>query len=392
MRSSPRILLIAALVLAMVGVFAQPAAVSAQTAHPYDCSQLDYGLYWYGKNSFNQKAVAGVANPYYSPTKPTVIYVHGWQQGSIAVGGRENFWWPAGNINTAHAWIDAGWNIGIFHWTQFADEPGGGVGNAIPYYAEAKIWSGTYVDTAPDPDVAVNMRWRTCNGAFSTAGMPNVSAAQLFYNAYTSALSGYSGPEIRLVGHSLGNQLVVRTARMVSDNIDAGRINSRLLPTRVALVDPYWSNGAKTYLGNRWVGELIREHVTHLRNNRNMAFEWSKTSNVLDLGGDQNDALINLISRTEIVPTFIANTDQAGRHNAAPKLYFQSFASPAPAECWSNSPSGSCSATGRRAHSASTGLARTREIMNAGGKWYQHIGLNTATAADNQYRCIDRCP
>jgi len=82
-------------------------------------SDLNYGIRWFGQGNVSQKAVAGQSNPYYNPNKPTVIYAHGWQNGAIVRGTRETFNYKSNDskygldINSADAWINAGWNIGI---------------------------------------------------------------------------------------------------------------------------------------------------------------------------------------------------------------------------------------------------------------------------------------
>ncbi|HZI02783.1 MAG TPA: oxygenase MpaB family protein, partial [Archangium sp.] len=166
----------------------------AHAAVPFDCRTLDFGIYWYGLNNASQKAVPGVYNPYFNAAKPTVIYVHGWQKDGVINGKRETFNYAENdptygvNVNMADAWINAGWNIGIFYWNQFADETE--VKNA-----ETKIWTGTRPQA---------MRWRQCDGTYTTTGSPTVSAAQLFYNAITANMANFSGPHLRIVGHSLG--------------------------------------------------------------------------------------------------------------------------------------------------------------------------------------------
>ncbi len=121
MKRHVHLLFLLALCVGLFG-FARPAAAA------YDPNVLDYGIYWFGTGNVSQKAVAGVANPYFNPSKPTVIYIHGWQNGSSQRGSRETFNYKQNDatygidVNAADAWISAGWNIGIFYWNQFADE------------------------------------------------------------------------------------------------------------------------------------------------------------------------------------------------------------------------------------------------------------------------------
>jgi uncharacterized protein YjdB len=335
----------------------------------FNCDVLDYGIYWFGQGNVARKAVAGVANPNFSPSKPTVLFAHGWQKDSTTRSFRETFNYKLNDpkngvdVNTADAWISGGWNVGIFYWNQFADEPE--VKNA-----ETKIWTGA----GPQ-----SMRWRKCDGSYSSVGSPTVSAAQLFYDSYVSAMAGYTGTNIRWVGHSLGNQVVTRTATMINDNINAGRIAAGLRPSRIALMDPFWSKGNKNYLNNRWTGEVSRDHVSALKG-AGVIFERYKSSNINDLFvGDSNQGMTDMIGQTELIPGWISNLDQGGRHVAAPNMYFRSFAYSAPPECDENAV---CSGT---AASAKTSDIRIREMMNSRYEWIQTAGANTEVPSDNLF-------
>jgi uncharacterized protein YjdB len=358
--------------LLVAGLLVAPAA-QAQSG-TFDCNVLDFGIYWFGPGNVSQKAVPGVANPYYVATRPTVIYVHGWQPNTVASRRRETFnyqWNDATygvNVNMADAWITAGWNIGIFYWNQFGDE--GEVKDA-----EAKI----HTNLGPQ-----GMRWRRCDGTYTTAGSPAVSAAQLFYNAITANMASFSGSQLRIAGHSLGSQMAVNVSRLLSDAVTAGRItNTRLRPGRVALLDPFWSSGSKTYLNGRWPGEVARDHVTNLRS-LGVIFERYKSSNINDLFiGDSNQPLTTLIGQTELIPGWIPNTSQSARHVAAYNMYFRSFAFSPPPEC-------STDAFGNRtcggiAASAKTTDVRTREMMNSTYQWIQTAGTLTEPPNDNMF-------
>lgn len=82
---------------------------------------LDYGLYWYGYNNNCEKFVNGQGNQYYDPSKPVVIYCHGWQNGTSVNGyARENFHFVHGDADAFvhHSWLEKGWNMGVFYWTR----------------------------------------------------------------------------------------------------------------------------------------------------------------------------------------------------------------------------------------------------------------------------------
>jgi len=333
---------------------------------------LDYGLYWFGSGNVSRKAVAGEANPFYDPSRPTVIYIHGWQLDTTKTGKRETFNYAANdptngvNVNLADAWVAKGWNIGIFYWNQFADE--GEVKDA-----EAKIWS------AAGPK---GMRFRLKDGTYAASGLTK-SAGELFADAYVSAMQAQTNGVIRFAGHSLGNQMAVLGAKLVSERIAAGKAPARIQPKRVALLDPFWSNGGKDFLGGKWTGEMTRIDAAALVS-LGVVFERYKTSPINDLWvGDRNAELTTLIGNTEIQPEYIKVTDVAGRHIAAPNLYFQSFASAPPAACVADA-SGNKDCSGI-APSAVTGDTDIGQMMRSSFTWVQSAGSATEDPSDNVF-------
>ena len=333
---------------------------------------LDYGIYWFGLGNASQKAVAGEANPFYDPSRPTVIYIHGWQRDTTKAGRRETFNYAANDptngvdINLADAWVKKGWNIGVFYWNQFADED-------EVKDAEAKIWS------TGGPK---GMRFRKKDGTYEAAGATK-SAAELFADAYVSALSGHKNGVIRLAGHSLGNQMVVRGAKLLSDRIAAGKAPALIQPKRVALLDPFWSNGRKDFLGGKWTGEMTRIHVAELVS-RGVVFERYKTSPINDLlVGDRNAELTTMIGNTEIRPEYIKSTDVTGRHVAAPNLYFQSFASAPPASCVAGQ--GGAKDCSGIAPSAAMDDDALGAAMRSSFNWVQSEGSATEDPSDNVF-------
>ncbi|MCX7921259.1 MAG: cell adhesion domain-containing protein [Clostridia bacterium] len=337
----------------------------------YDGQSLDYGIYWFGLGNVSQKHTSGVTNPYYDPNKPTIIYVHGWQNGATPELRRETFNYKKNDstygvdVNTADAWIKAGWNIGIFYWTQFADE-------ASVTDAEAKIWSAT----GPK-----GMRWRKIDGTYVTTGVTK-NAAELFYDSYVQALSDYTGSNVRITGHSLGNQMAVHLTKLVSDKVSAGQLPKNLLPKRVALLDPFWSKYGKDYLGGKWTGEKVREFVAELKT-KGVLFEQYRSSAV-ELGGDSNTELQKMTAFSELAPWYIPTLEITWKHVAAYNWYFYSFYSNPPIECTINF-WGTRIKTGNVAANAKTSDSRIAEMMSSSYRWVQVEGRYTADPADDWF-------
>ena len=344
------------------------APIIGADAAVYDRNSLDTGIYWFGKGNVSQKFVEGEYNPYFNPSKPTIIYIHGWEKDSTKTLYRETFNpnkndSTGANVNSADYWINKGWNIGIFYWNQLSDE-------FEVKDAEAKIWS----TSGPKA-----MRWRKKDGSYVTSGTPSVSAAELFVQAYSAAMRNYSGSEIRICGHSLGNQMAINGTMLISNGIDRGTIPSKLLPNRVALLDPFYSKGGKSFLGNRWTGEVCRDYVTRLKQ-KNVVFEQYKSSNINDLWvGDSNDEMKKLTAFIDLYPDYTGFTNQGAKHGASRDLYFYSMAFNPPADN-----------KGNVGGYASTSTSRIKEMMNSPFKWIQDGGKNTNTPADDTFIVMNR--
>jgi hypothetical protein len=366
--------------------FGNPTLHHAYAASPYSPNELSYGLYWVGVNGENQKFVPGESNPYFDPAKPTLIFAHGWQPFISSTLPTFNF----NTTDTAAAWVNDGWNVGIFVWNQFSDEvtgvSGTWFGDGPPPQgvldAEAKIW------TANGPR---GMRWRDWDtllpplgDGYSDPPAGTPSAGELFYQAYTAAMTEqpYTGGVIRIAGHSLGNQMAVRLTHLVDKGIASGDVPEALRPTRVALLDPYWSPTPRNDLtdsdaAGRKTGDVIREYITELIPTGTL-FEWYWSSDwTTPPQGDANDALKPMVLYAEMDPAF--EVDELNKHLAAQHLYFWSYAFDGPSAC-----------TGEECLTMNRLLSRMSDeqlaaVMRSDYRWSQEAGQNTATAGDDTY-------
>lgn len=325
-------------------------------------NKLDYGIYWYGHGNVPYKFVEGQQNPAFDPSKPTVIYIHGWQPFYTMAKHRESFF--CYDRDSADSWIDAGWNVGVFYWNQFSDE-------LSVEDAEAKIWTSNGTR---------GMRWRKSDGSYSTEGAPDMDAASLLYTEYIKAMKGYQGDNIRIVGHSLGSQMAIRLTKMISDNVDMGNITQELLPKRVALLDPYFSNLPKAYLGKKWTGEVAREYVRNLIDTKNIPFELYKSSYLTcGIAGDKNRELEKMCAYSDMRPLFDEFIQQIEKHYAAKYTYFTSYAFDPPKEYISGAESGNYSA------SSKTSDLRTAQMVGPTYMWTQSEGMYTDDPSDDAY-------
>ncbi|TFJ87049.1 hypothetical protein NSK_001383 [Nannochloropsis salina CCMP1776] len=155
------------------------------------------------------------ANPkgqckFFDPYKPTVIYVHGFSRRTTARRFRETFNWAHSDklygldINAADRWVREGWNIGIFFWNNHADEE-------VPQDTESKIWTS---------NGRCGMRYRTIcpqrgRVMYYASSRPSPSISQTLADLLADVFRGAQAP-YRLVGHSLGTQVVVHAATLLS--------------------------------------------------------------------------------------------------------------------------------------------------------------------------------
>jgi uncharacterized protein YjdB len=314
----------------------------------------EYGLYWFGKDDANTLALPGEENPYYDPDRPTIIYVHGWKPNQ-GYSHRTMVWKfedDSGQeqaVDLAAAWVDAGWNVGVFDWGPFADEP-------IVTDAEAKIWT---------TEGGEGMRWRDREGEYRTDHSVDIPISQLFYGALVQALADFHGPELRIAGHSLGNQVAVGALAKVMDDVEANKLPPEMIPTQVLLLDPYWSPVVQDYLDERKPGTAVREIIKDVLQPRDVLVSWYQSSLMTDgiLISDDNPQLRSLVAIYQrMEPDYCPLTDQVCRHEAAWQSYFYSFAFDPPQVCTRPDKDAPCESTGKAAASASTPEERLREM------------------------------
>lgn len=373
---------------------------------------LDYGLYWFGKYGVCEKYFPNIKNAFYNPAKQTVVFAHGWQANSVTgtdVYGRsgfryEMFYWDEDNFGgakeynglkqfTNHSWIDKGWNTGIVYWNQFADEPVASEGNFLGVKAaEAKIWNlfeGPNGSRYRTLDSNGNDLYKNWDGKLFFNGQTiQVNSIGSLLSLYVvDALKNNVSGNIRLVGHSLGNQVITHIAGKVNE---AGiKIN------RIALLDPAWTDGAKSYL------PLIKTNDLNVKLNHNgakaisqaslgkhfwlteycrvilytiMNSQWNNgivveryNSTALNLYMpimDENAELSKQISVTDIKPWFYSATQLGDKHVVIRHHYFWSMESLPPVECKVFFTVRKV--TGNIAISAATPDTRVRESMLSG--------------------------
>ncbi len=269
-----------------------------------------WGLYWMGAAGQMEKTEPGLSYSFYNPQNPTLIYVHGWQPDMVKAGTYDtSLKTVAGeNLDIVKPWFDKGWNVGFFFWTQFADD--------FLLTAEQKIWD------------AAAMTWKDAAG-YQHKALEEKSASELFWQQYRAALEDFQGPEIRIVGHSLGSQMASALVELSILEAEKDEALARLVPLRLALLDPFLSGGDKDYLekisNSTRITRLLQKGIT-----QDLAFEIYRSSSVSFIpGADSHAELIKLSAFRNIYTDGLFRLEeQDKKHTYVVPYYFLSIENP----------------------------------------------------------------
>jgi hypothetical protein len=229
---------------------------------------IDYGLYFFKNSSEAVKYVPGreISTDFYSDSKPTIIYSHGWEKTSVNYQDsnlrdyrREGFFHKPGTfypsqsqVDLVSIWTNASnnsegrsWNFAAVYWNQLADDDYAWLSK--PQMAQAKIWT-----TAGQNDMSYAIRsysgssWTTSNTQSET-NSPTKPMSVIFADITASALATNYNGDLRLFGHSLGGQVVHGIAYCLYKKHQAGQITDNVFPKRITVVDPYWRDGSESW-------------------------------------------------------------------------------------------------------------------------------------------------
>jgi hypothetical protein len=363
----------------------------SQSIQCYYYEECDFGLYFLGSQSVtstdaigSEKFVTGTTNRFFNSSRPTIIYVHGWQPNGVRDFNRENLLLNQGgqNVHTQNAWISAGWNVAIFNWIQLADDDYAAALLNKPDTVEAKIYTPSFA--------GIGMRWRRTDNSLVTShpSTPRKSVAGLLADEINKIRAANPNVELRIVGNSLGGNLTMAaiSAGVTTMPVTSGPANVAITkaPERVVLMDPYWCR-------SDLAGNSIVNNVTFAENSGaayaalpNSAMEYYRTS-VLGLNG-YNRGLARFCAYLNFIPGFTSDIGQ--KHTVPVRQYFHSFSMTNSATPLERLETGLFS--NERAMSAQTSNARIRNMMLQTNHWEHEAasGSNTATFQDDVYRRV----
>ena len=296
--------------------------------NPLIYTTLNYGLYWFADIDHLPYCTKNKDNvQFFNSNKPhTLIFVHGWLPYSVHQHKRFSF--NAEDISGPKVtdliapWLkgDSGdkkpWNVGVFYWNQFSDESPNKTDThslmQAVHNAESKIWS------AHD---AVNMRWRNAQDQFNLFNADhNQTIPDLFYENYANSLKNYSG-DVRLVGASLGTQIVIETAKRIDDAVQARVLPKNLLPRQIVLLDPVITDSHNSAHMKTLLADLMQLEKD------GVVVSGYRTSILGDtlLHTDDNTDLLKYTAFSQINPCNYSIFALMSRHTAGIWWYFLSY-------------------------------------------------------------------
>lgn len=364
-----------------------------------DWKNLDVGIYWVGPNNIYCKA-----NPEswqdispackkmpFDPKKPTVIFVHGYEPLSVHYRTRFDFYILGKTYlepsdvgynkqwDLAKAWRDKGWNVGIFYWNQLSDTD-------MPYTAEDKIWKkATWwkgIDKQGNVIVHDSCTWH---------GKPCSSVANMLLSSYLQAMKNYQGNNIRIIGHSLGGQLSIHFIYLLSKQVEAGKVSPKLLPKRLALLDPYFSEPLdatkntenaenSNALFPKTYREIASDELVHLIKHDGLITAMYLSSGLTS--ADQYGELPDFVANEWFEIDFPNKFSQLTKHSSAWIEYLLSFADKPPAQYLDYN---YLALNGKAAPSAATSDFRIAEMMGGYYLWDQIDGTMTLETSKDAF-------
>lgn len=360
---------------------------------PNTFTDLDYGLYWFKSVNDGLRCRDNQDDEYFDRSKPTVIYVHGWQPGEAKLRRRESWYRQDAQTDSVmhdccKIWKDKGYNVGIFHWNQFGDLDGTPHGTI---FSQANIY---YIATEEGLPASHSMihALSAKKGESSRVYEPDDTGSliegktvvDLFLDDLRRCMAGYStvNREFRMIGHSLGTQVTGRTCKLL---LDYPQWNVPV-PTRIALLEL-----AQVGVNNINVPGLQTQWIQDLVASDKVALECYQSTNLQTLLG-ATTAFVGDIhdmgAYARFIPDYLGDLNAlksaTKSHNEIVRWYMESVKGPE-FPCWSYLGPYRSQYHGT-ALSAATPRWRVKELMG-GDTWYhQSEGMDTPYVLDDVFK------
>lgn len=247
--------------------------------------KLDIGYYWAtlvngGRNVSWSKSCPdlNVTSANFNPDKPTLLMTHGLQPGFVALGMQFGL---DGELDSIlKVWLLRGYNVGVFLWTQFADEK---ITNFV--HTEDQIYTtGGFVKMRYRVQKNVTKRGSRFRGNYNETYIKILEAPQdkTVTDYYIEQWrfhfkNGVVYQEKHTLGHSLGTQVTLNAAYHI--HMDPTIDNK---PDRITLLDAVMSPSKKIHFEGSPCGKIISQNmgcmIKYLNYERNASVEYYKSS------------------------------------------------------------------------------------------------------------------
>jgi hypothetical protein len=194
-------------------------------------------------------------------------------------------------------------------------------------------------------------------------------------------MSGYTGNDIRIAGHSLGNQLAIKISHMLKEKAESGVISGNIVPGRVSLLDSFYSKYGKDYLNGRWNSGVASDMAEELKASGTAIDSYRSSSiTTTEFAGDKAIQLHNKVAFVEMGSKFFYWYDIGRKHISATWMYLWSIDFPTP----------SISNSSYSGISAATPNSTIRNWMYSNRRAVQTHGLYSKTPSDNRFKTAGR--
>lgn len=197
-----------------------------------------FGLFFYDENGVATPTKNGVENICYDKNKPTIIFIHGMQMNY----GYNRY----DTIPNAAGIVKAGYNFGVFLWSQHAD-------CNLPGIGKTKIWGRTNGSFYYEDENGKRVE--------ETEDVLKYATAEVFTAYYLDFFEqvGFDCPSITLSGHSLGANTLFAVTSYLTTLYDEGLIKKECLPDRCTFLDAYLDASVDDDTYVPWLGHTIGE-------------------------------------------------------------------------------------------------------------------------------------
>lgn len=198
-----------------------------------------FGLFFYDADGVHYtRSTENMSKVNFDPNKPTAIFIHGMQM-NTGWNGFDEIYNPIG-------WLNAGYNFGVFLWSQVAD-------CGMPSEGKSRIWYGNSQFFYCDEDG---------NRQEETEDLLKYPTAMVFgayYFDFMNRVTDYKGSSISIIGHSLGANTNIAIGSYFFTLYDQGTITKEFLPDRFVYLDAYMDAITETKTIVPWLNKPIGE-------------------------------------------------------------------------------------------------------------------------------------